>query len=82
MHLSVVIPAYNEAKRIGDTLRSVGQWLARQSYDSEIIVVDNNSTDGTADVAQQYHHEFPFIRVIHEQRVGKGFAVKTGDRFN
>jgi dolichyl-phosphate beta-glucosyltransferase len=81
MYLSVVIPAYNEAKRIGATLQAVGEWLARQAYDSEIIVVDNNSTDGTADVAHQYHAQFPFIRVINEERVGKGFAVAAGMRF-
>jgi dolichyl-phosphate beta-glucosyltransferase len=81
MHLSVIIPAYNEAKRVGSTLQSVGEWLARQPYDSEIIVVDNRSNDGTADAAQEYHQQFPFIRVIKEPRPGKGMAVKTGMLF-
>lgn len=82
MHLSVIIPAYNEAKRIGATLQEVGEWLARQSYDSEIVVVDNRSTDGTADIAHEMRHRFPSIRVISEQRhQGKGFAVKAGMLF-
>jgi glycosyltransferase involved in cell wall biosynthesis len=81
MYLSVVIPAYNEAKRLGETLESIGAWLTRQTFDSEIIVVDNNSTDGTADIAREYHHKFPSIRVIAEKRVGKGYAVATGMLF-
>ncbi len=81
MYLSVVIPAYNEAKRIGATLESVGAWLAKQAYDSEIIVVDNRSNDGTADIAREYHHQFPSIRVITEKRPGKGYAVATGMLF-
>jgi glycosyltransferase involved in cell wall biosynthesis len=81
MELSVIIPAYNEAKRIGATLESVGAWLKRQPFDSEIVVVDNNSTDGTADVAREYHQQFPAIRVIAEKRPGKGYAVAAGMQF-
>lgn len=81
MYLSVVIPAYNEAKNIGATLQSVGTWLARQSYDSEIVVVDNRSSDATADVARECRHQFPSIRVISEPRPGKGYAVMAGMQF-
>lgn len=81
MYLSVVIPAYNEAKRIGATLEAVGAWLKAQPYDSEIVVVDNRSNDGTADVARGYHEQFPFIRIIHESKPGKGAAVKAGMLF-
>ena len=55
MYLSVVIPAYNEAKRIGATLQAVCSWLAEGQYDAEVIVVDNNSTDATADVVRDAH---------------------------
>ncbi len=81
MYLSVIIPAYNEAKRIGETLRSVGEWLTKQPYDSEIIVVDNHSNDGTADVAHEMRHQFSSIRVIKEPTPGKGRAVKVGMLF-
>lgn len=81
MYLSVIIPAYNEAKRIGATLQSVGEWLSKQPYDSEIIIVDNRSTDGTADIAHELHRQFSSIRVIHEPRPGKGMAVKAGMLF-
>ena len=47
MRLSVIIPAWNEAQRIGDTLRRVVFWLAFQHYPAEIVVVDDGSTDDT-----------------------------------
>lgn len=81
MHLSVVIPAYNESKRIGATLEAIGAWLQSQSFASEIVVVDNRSSDSTADVARSYHARFPFLRVIREDRPGKGYAVTAGMRF-
>jgi dolichyl-phosphate beta-glucosyltransferase len=81
MYLSVIIPAYNEAKRIGPTLDSVGTWLAQQSFDGEIVVVDNRSTDATADVVREYRHRFPSIRLMSEKRPGKGYAVQAGMLF-
>jgi len=81
MELSVVIPAYNEAKRIGRTLEAVGDWLAKQPYDSEIVVVNNRSTDATADVVRGYQQRFRFIRLTDEPRPGKGYAVANGMLF-
>jgi dolichyl-phosphate beta-glucosyltransferase len=77
-YLSVVIPAYNEANRIGPTLRAAGEWLSRQPFASEVVVVDNRSSDATPDVVRQWAQTFPFIRLIHEQRGGKGYAVQAG----
>ena len=81
MYLSVVIPAYNESKRIGRTLESVGAWLASHGGDAEIIVVNNKSTDATADVVREFHQRFPFLRMIDEKRPGKGYAVAAGMLF-
>jgi dolichyl-phosphate beta-glucosyltransferase len=81
MHISVVIPAYNEAKRIGPTLQAVGSWLAQHRPNAEIIVVNNRSTDGTADIVRGYMHQFPFLRLIDERRPGKGYAVVAGMLF-
>jgi dolichyl-phosphate beta-glucosyltransferase len=78
MYLSVVIPAYNEAKRIGPTIQSVGTWLAKQSFDGEVIVVDNNSKDATVQVCEGYIHQFPFLKVLEERRQGKAYAVQSG----
>jgi dolichyl-phosphate beta-glucosyltransferase len=76
VHLSIVIPAYNEENRIGDTLRLAEAYLSKQGYDSEIIVVDDGSTDRTAALVQTL---CPEVRVIaYERNRGKGYAVKTG----
>ncbi len=71
--LSVVIPAYNEEKRLGPTLARIKEYLAAQDYSSEIIVVDNASKDRTIEVARAGGAE-----VIEEPRRGKGAAVRTG----
>lgn len=81
MYLSIVIPAYNEAKRIGPTLQSVGDWLGTQSFDGEVIVVNNRSVDTTADVVREYMRRYPFIRLVDERRPGKGYAVAAGMLF-
>ena len=81
MYLSVIIPAYNEAKRIGSTLQTVCSWLATQSYDWEVVVVDNRSTDATADVVRGVMQQFHAIRLIQEKRPGKGYAVTAGMLF-
>ena len=71
--LSVVIPAYNEERRLPPTMERVKQYLAVQGYSSEIIVVDNNSKDATAEVARRAG-----VTVLSELRQGKGIAVRTG----
>ena len=71
--LSVVIPAYNEEVRLGPTLVRIKDHLAGQSYDSEILVVDNGSTDRTFEVAQQGG-----VEVLEERQRGKGAAVRKG----
>ena len=75
--LSIIIPAYNEEKRLPGTLREVTDFLVAQSYTSEIIVVENGSADNTAAVVQQFANRHPSVRLLHS-RQGKGIAVKTG----
>ena len=80
-HLSVVIPAYNESKRIGDTLQEVTAFLNAQVYASEIIVVDDGSTDNLHSVVKKFAKKSPNIRCIrYEKNKGKGFAVREGMR--
>jgi glycosyltransferase involved in cell wall biosynthesis len=78
MYLSVIIPAYNESKRIGATLQAVCSWLAGQDFSSEVLVVNNRSTDATADIVRGMMHQFPSVRIIDEKRAGKGYAVTAG----
>jgi len=76
VHLSLVIPAYNEASRIGATLHLVEPYLAAQSYTSEIIVVDDGSEDDTVELVKSL---YPSVQVIQYQpNRGKGYAVRTG----
>jgi len=71
--LSVVIPAYNEESRLGPTLARIQHYLAAQSYQAEIIVVDNASADATSEVARRAG-----ARVLREPLRGKGAAVRAG----
>lgn len=75
--LSVIIPAHNEESRLPDTLEQVFRFLEGQSFRSEVIVVENGSTDKTFAVAQNFAKSHENIRVIQSGR-GKGAAVKRG----
>ena len=79
--LSIVIPAFNEAARLGETLRIVFEYLNRFNPDSEVIVVDDGSSDGTADVAERSFSGAGNVaaRAIRsETNRGKGWVVRTG----
>jgi dolichyl-phosphate beta-glucosyltransferase len=76
--LSVVIPAYNEAKRIPLTLIDIDRHLRGVKYSYEIIVVNNNSTDATAEVVERFAHLVKNLKLINCKVPGKGAAVKRG----
>jgi glycosyltransferase involved in cell wall biosynthesis len=76
--LSIVIPAHNEESRLPGTLRQVIQFIEKQSYSAEILVVENGSRDRTFDVAQEFAACCPNLRVIRHSQRGKGYAVQTG----
>ncbi len=75
--LSVVIPAYNEEQRIAKTLEDVGQFLSRQAYDYEILVIDDGSKDKTAEVVRQLGIK-NLILVDNRENHGKGWVVGQG----
>ena len=77
--LSIIIPAFNEASRIGRTLYSIAAFLDERDCDDQVIVVNDGSTDNTAAVAQGYAHLFRHFRVLTTERnVGQGHAVRKG----
>lgn len=84
MFLSVVIPAYNEEKRIRPTLKEVYRYLAKQDYKSELIVVNDGSKDATENVVIKFDKErkkspsVSFVPLGYKLNRGKGYAVKTG----
>jgi dolichyl-phosphate beta-glucosyltransferase len=75
MKLSVIIPAYNEEKRIGQTLKKIIKYLDRKKHDYEIIVVNDCSKDKTKKVV----NSFKGVRLLQNQvNRGKGYTVKKG----
>jgi dolichyl-phosphate beta-glucosyltransferase len=79
VYLSVVIPAYNEEKRIGASLRAIGGYLAGKTFAAEVIVVDDGSTDRTAEVTREtLEGRVPYQVIRLEANQGKGCAVKAG----
>lgn len=79
MYLSVIIPAYNEEKRIGATLKSIDDYLRRQNYDYEILVVNDGSKDGTAGLVRSLEPEVKNLRLIdNKENHGKGYVVRQG----
>jgi dolichyl-phosphate beta-glucosyltransferase len=77
--LSVIIPAYNEATRLPDTLKETCLYLREQDYQAEVIVVDDGSRDQTVKMARTLSKTFLFVRIIEsDKNYGKGHAVKTG----
>ena len=79
IHLSVVVPAYNEEKRIGPTLDRIRAYLARQPWPGEIVVVDDGSMDRTAARAEDALRGMPEARVLSRSaNRGKGASVKEG----
>ena len=77
-HLSVVIPAYNEERRLPDSLASVMAYLSAQPYTWEIIVADDGSDDATGAVVRDAGAQEPGVRLLSLPHRGKGGAVKQG----
>ena len=78
--LSIVVPAFNEAGRIGAPLREIDRYLRGLEQSSEIIVVDDGSSDGTADVVRAVAADLsvPLTVLSSASNRGKGHAVRVG----
>jgi glycosyltransferase involved in cell wall biosynthesis len=74
MKVSVIIPVYNEVNTIEEILRRV----EAEEIASEILIVDDGSTDGTRDILQTLSNEEHIRVILHEKNQGKGAAVRTG----
>ena len=75
--LSIVIPAHNEEKRLPSTLEQVLRFLDEQSFTSEVIIVENGSSDRTLEVSREFAQKHETVRMVQSER-GKGAAVKCG----
>ena len=79
MYLSVIVPAYNEEKRLLQTLKETDDYLKTQNYESEIIVVSDGSTDRTNEITKNLMAEINNLRLLEfPKKRGKGFGVRQG----
>ncbi len=79
MKLSVIIPAYNEEKRIASTLQNINEYLQKQSYQYEILVLVDGAKDNTAQVVRDLETNMPNARLIdNKENKGKGGVVRQG----
>jgi len=76
---SIVIPAYNEAERIGSTLEKVTAYLVKMGWRAEIIVVNDGSRDATAEIVRSWAQKNPAVRLLDNPgNRGKGYSVRHG----
>lgn len=76
--LSIVIPAYNEEKRLPRSLEAIWAFLQRQPYTSEIVISDDGSRDATVKIARQFGEGKPLLVLSDGENRGKGWAVRRG----
>lgn len=79
--ISIVIPAFNESERLGASVQKILTYLGKDLPTAELIVVDDGSSDDTAQVAETAAAKFPDLKtkvIRYEKNRGKGYAVKTG----
>jgi dolichyl-phosphate beta-glucosyltransferase len=76
--LSIIIPAHNEENRLPNTLEQVFRFLEQQSYSSEVLVVENGSSDRTYEIAREFTSRHPNLIVIRNDLRGKGLAIRRG----
>jgi len=76
---SFIIPAYNESARIGATLEKVLNYLATKDWTTEIIVVNDGSSDNTAEGVRSFAQRYPALRLLENPgNRGKGYSVRNG----
>jgi glycosyltransferase involved in cell wall biosynthesis len=77
--LSIIIPSYNEELRLPATLEQIAAYLSTYGRETEVLVVDDGSQDGTAAVAESFRSRIPTLRVVSNGvNRGKGYSVRHG----
>lgn len=83
--ISIIIPTYNEEKRIGKTLDEYGRFFNnlrnKKILDTEILVVINNTTDRTQEIVNKYSKKYKIIKYLNFKEGGKGFAIIQGFKY-
>src|SRR5258706_13936023 len=77
--LSIIIPSYNEELRLPPSLGLIADYINKSGRDTEVLVVDDGSTDQTAAVAETFRARIPQLRVVpNGENRGKGYSVRHG----
>ena len=76
--LSLILPAYNEEKRLPECMEKCAGFVASHAEPIEVILVENGSSDRTYAMGLEYAKQYPWLKVIHEEKAGKGSAVRRG----
>lgn len=79
--VSIIVPAYEEQARLGDSVSKILAYIKRETPSAELIIVDDGSKDNTSEIAENAAREFPDLQtkvIRYETNRGKGYAVKTG----
>jgi len=77
--LSIIIPSYNEELRLPPSLGLIADYIDKSGRDTEVLVVDDGSTDQTAAVAEAFRARIPQLRVVpNKENRGKGYSVRHG----
>lgn len=76
--LSLILPAHNEAGRLASCLSQVKNFVNAQTYEAEVLLVENASTDDTLNIAKSFLEDFPQLKIIQLEQAGKGNAIRSG----
>ncbi len=76
--LSIIIPAYDEERRLPNSLNLIFSFLSKQEFEAEVLVVDNGSVDRTAEIVRDLSKDYPNLSLLREEIAGKGLAVRRG----
>jgi len=76
--LSVVVPVFNEEKKLVSSLKKIENYFQKKRYLKEIIFVNDGSTDKTTTILEKFKTSLPIKVIFYKQNKGKGFAVKKG----
>ncbi len=77
--LSIIVPSYNEELRLPPSLNAIADYIQRSGRETEVLVVDDGSTDRTATVAESFRDRIPQLRVVpNGENRGKGYSVRHG----
>jgi glycosyltransferase involved in cell wall biosynthesis len=79
MYYSFIIPAYNESERLATSLPKVFVYIRERKIQAEVIVVNDGSSDDTAEIARSFASRYPQIRLLENPgNRGKGYSVRNG----